>query len=241
MDAAEIARLKEIAGKAFLVSFHDEGGAYIGDVSAGTVLALLAALEQSQAALAEAEEAGKHFEKEAWGAMEERDALRARNAELEAALKYARDTVRLHANAITTEVDLTYADAITKPAESGATERSKLPPGRHYDEAESEPTKSDEEAAREYAERWAETKSSEDPMARQVLAMLSQARAEGLAAERERIAKWFEAKWVEDSGPDWGLASHEERSNWREQNRRVLAYAAAIRAGAKGVWDALPK
>ena len=59
------------------------------------------------------------------------------------------------------------------------------------------------------------------------------ARAEGIAAERERIAKWFEAKWVEDSGPDWGLASQDERSNWREQNRRVLAYAAAIRTGAK--------
>ena len=41
-------KLREIAEKAFLVAFMDEGGNYLGDVSAKTVLALLDALEDAQ-------------------------------------------------------------------------------------------------------------------------------------------------------------------------------------------------
>ena len=69
--------------------------------------------------------------------------------------------------------------------------------------------------------------------AAEIKAALDVARAEGIAAERERIARWFEGKWVEESGPEWGLSSPEERSSWREQNRLVLSYADCIRAGAK--------
>ena len=64
---------------------------------------------------------------------------------------------------------------------------------------------------------------------RDVLAALDSARAEGIAAERERIAKWFEDMWIEERGPDWGLASQDERRAWADNNRRVLRYAALIR------------
>lgn len=84
MNATEIARLKEHAEKAFIVSFHDEGGAYFGDISAKSILSLLTALEQSQAEVLSLEMQRDKAHAEGMQFANQRESLRTR---LEAATK----------------------------------------------------------------------------------------------------------------------------------------------------------
>lgn len=51
IDPAELARLREACAKAFIVAFMDEGGCYLGDISAKTLLALLDALQRAEGQL----------------------------------------------------------------------------------------------------------------------------------------------------------------------------------------------